>query len=93
MFEAREISRAIRAKKNKTRLRPDLDSAGQDSLDPNEAWDAKQDGEVNEVLGDPDHEPATDAEMGENDSSQDVRALKRAMAIVNSYFSRMMLKA
>ena len=85
MLDGKELSKLIRMKK-KGALRQDMDYAGQEAVDPNEAWDAKQAAEVNEALGDPDHEPASDAEMGENESSQDVEQLKRSMARINRYF-------
>ncbi len=86
--EAKMISDMIR-KKKKNQLKPDMDYAGQEAVDPNEAWDAKQASEVNEALDDPDHEPASDAEMGENESSQDLAQLKKAMARINKYFDSM----
>ncbi len=93
MFEmdGKALSKALREKK-KNRLRPDWDVAGQEAVDPNEAWDEKQAMEVNDALGDPDHAPASPAEMGENESSQDKRQLKKAMARINKYFDAMMLK-
>ncbi len=62
-----------------------MDDAGQDAVDPNAAWDAKQAAEVNDTLDNPDHEPATDAEMGENESSQDKAYLKKAVARIAKY--------
>lgn len=91
MFESKELSKIIREKKKRS-LRQDMDYAGQEALDPNEAWDAKQDAEVNTTLDEPDHEPASEEEMGEDDSSQDKKSLKRAMSIVNKFFSTMMIK-
>jgi hypothetical protein len=87
MFEldGKALSKAIRAKK-KGALRPDWDVAGQEAVDPNVAWDAQKAAEVNEALGDPDHEPASPAEMGENDSSQDTARLKKASARMAKYF-------
>jgi len=82
------LSKMIRDKK-KGSLRPDMDDAGQEAVDPNEAWDAKQAEEVNETIDSPDHEPASAKEMGEEDSSQDKADLKRAMAIVKKYFDKM----
>lgn len=91
MFEdAKAVSKMIRAKKKQgTDYAPDMDYAGQEAVDPNEAWDDKMATEVNETLGDPDHEPATDAEMGENESSQEKSQLKKAMARINKYFDAM----
>jgi hypothetical protein len=88
MMDGKSMSRMIRDQK-KNKLRPDLDSAGQIAVDPNEAWDDKMASEINEDLGEPDHEPASDAEMGENESSQDVAQLKKAMARINKYFDMM----
>ena len=65
--------------------RQDMDYAGQDAVDPNVAWDDKQAMEVNEAMGEPDHEPASPAEMGENESSQDKMQLKKAMARIARY--------
>lgn len=89
MFE--ELSKQIRMKK-KASLRPDMDYAGQDAVDPNAAWDAQQNAEVNKTLGDEDHAPASASEMGENESSQDKSQLKKALARINSYFDKMTFK-
>lgn len=83
------LSKEIRMRK-KGKLKPDMDYAGQEAMDPNAAWDAKQDAEVNTILGEPDHEPASKAEMGENDSSQNKRDLKKSMARINSYFNELL---
>ena len=85
MFDMKSLSAAIRAKK-KGALRPDLDDAGQEGVDPVEAWDAKQAHEVNEALDEPDHEPASDAKMGEHESSQEVAYLKKSVARMQKYF-------
>jgi len=90
MFE--DLSAMIRKKKKQqgqANLRPDMDYAGQNAVDPNEAWDDKMAMEVNETLGDPDHEPASDAEMGENESSQDKMELKKSVARIRRYFDEM----
>lgn len=84
-MDGKAISKMIRTQK-KNQLRPDMDYAGQDAVDPNEAWDDKMATEVNEALGDPDHTPATDAEMGENESSQDIEQLKKSVARIHKYF-------
>jgi len=84
-MDGKALSAAIR-KRKKDSLKPDMDYAGQDAVDPNVAWDEKQNTEVNEALGDPDHEPASDAEMGENEPSQDVAFLKKAVARMSKYF-------
>lgn len=87
MFDdLKNLSKEIRMRK-KGKLKPDMDYAGQEALDPNEAWDAQQDAQVNETLGDPDHEPASAEEMGENESSQKKSDLKRVQARINSYFN------
>ncbi len=92
MFEmGKELSKQIRLKK-KSSLRPDWDIAGQEAVDPNDAWDAKQNAEVNEALDEPDHEAASDAEMGENDSSQEKRSLKKIQARINAYFDKLMIE-
>lgn len=82
------LSKMIRDKK-KNALRPDMDDAGQEGIDPTAAWDMKQAEEVNEATGEPDHEPASAHEMGEGESSQDKADLKRAMSIVKKYFDAM----
>ena len=79
------LSAAIR-KRKKDHLKPDMDYAGQDAVDPNVAWDEKQNTEVNDALDDPDHEPASAAEMGENESSQDRGQLKKSVSRVRKYF-------
>lgn len=85
MLDGKELSKMIRMKK-KDSLRPDMDDAGQEAVDPNAAWDSKQSAEVNEALDDPDHAPASPAEMGENESSQDIEELKRSVARMHKYF-------
>lgn len=89
MFE--DISKQIRMKK-KGSLRADMDYAGQDAVDPNAAWDAKQNAEVNEVLGDPDHEPASASMMGEGESSQEESSRKKISARINKYFDAMKIE-
>lgn len=84
MLDGKSLSKMIREKK-KGSLRPDMDYAGQDAVDPNAAWDDKQASEVNDVLDDPDHEPASAAEMGENESSQDESARKKISARIAKY--------
>lgn len=91
MFEMKGLSKQIRDKK-KASLRPDMDYAGQDAVDPNAAWDAKQNAEVNSILGEEDHAPASDSEMGENESSQDKAQLKKALTRINKYFDAMMIE-
>lgn len=84
MFSGKMLSNAIR-KRQKDLLRPDMDYAGQEALQPTTVDEIKQNERVSEILDDPDHEPATDDEMGENESSQDKAALKRAMARIAQY--------
>lgn len=84
MIDGKMLSAAIR-KRKKDSLRPDLDSAGQEAVDPNAAWDEKLNTEVSEDLHEPDHEPATEKEMGEDEDSQDVEQLKRAMVRIARY--------
>lgn len=88
MFEARELSRVIRANKKK-RFAPDLDDAGQEGLPPEQALAADLNAKVNEMTGE-DHEPATEAEMGGDGTSQEKEQLKRAMARINRYFETML---
>jgi hypothetical protein len=88
MDDGKSLSAYIRNKKKQAGaadLRQDMDYAGQEGSDPVVAYDAKLANEVNNTLGEPDHEPATDAEMGENESSQDVRDLKKSMARIARY--------
>ena len=85
MFDSKALSKAIRDKKRGTH-RPEMDYAGQEDSDPNAAWDAKMDTEVNETLDDPDHEPASKEEMGEHESSQDIAQLKKSVARIHKYF-------
>ena len=85
------ISAAIRAKK-KNLLKPDMDYAGQDAIDPDTADEIKQNLRVSHALEDAgvegmDHEPASEEEMGERDDSQDVKDLKRISARIASYFA------
>lgn len=82
-MDGKSLSKMIRDKK---KLRPDMDSAGQSGVDPNVAWDDKQAMEVNEALDDPDHEPASPSEMGEHESSQDLAQLKKSLERINKYF-------
>jgi hypothetical protein len=84
MIDGKGLSAAIR-KNKKNSLRPDMDDAGQEAVDPNVAWDDKQNQEVNETLGEPDHAPASAAEMGENEDSQDVAQLKKSSARISKY--------
>lgn len=84
MIDGKGLSASIR-KSKKDKLRPDMDDAGQEAVDPNVAWDDKQNSEVSETLGDPDHEPASSSEMGENESSQDKAQLKKSVARIAKY--------
>lgn len=85
MFDSKALSMAIR-KRKKDSLKPDMDYAGQDAVDPNTAWDEKMNTDVNETLDDPDHEPASEMEMGEGESSQDIVQLKKSVARIHKYF-------
>ena len=84
MMDPKGLSKAIRDKKKKS-LRPDLDDAGQEGMDPNEALDLKQNQEISDVLDEQDHEPASDKEMGEDESSQEVEQLKKSSARIAKY--------
>ncbi len=91
-MDGKMLSKMIREKKKRgehSDYRPDMDYAGQEAVDPNEAWDDKQAMEVNEAMGEPDHEPASEAEMGENESSQDKEMLRKTMERINKYFDSM----
>lgn len=90
MLDAKALSEAIR-KRKKNLLRQDLDSAGQIALDPNALDDIRQNERVSEIMEDAgtegkDHEPATPVEMGEHESSQDVKKLKKVSARILGYF-------
>ena len=88
MVDGKALSAAIRNRK-KDSLKPDMDYAGQDAVDPNTAWDEKQNTEVNEVLGEPDHAPASASMMGEHESSQDEHSRKKISARIAKYFESM----
>ena len=88
MIDGKSLSEMIR-KKKKGALRQDMDYAGQEAVDPNEAWDSKQASEVNDVLDDPDHEPASASMMGENESSQDLESRKKISARIRKYMEAM----
>jgi hypothetical protein len=92
MLDGKSLSSMIRKKKKQgmhSDYRADMDYAGQDAVDPNTAWDDKQASEVNDVLDNPDHEPASDAEMGENESSQDLDKRKKISARIAKYMENM----
>jgi len=88
MSEMKSLSKMIRMNKKGT-LRPDMDDAGQEAVDPVAAWDAKQAEEVNDVLGDPDHEPASASEMGEGESTQKLSDRKKVSARIKKYLENM----
>ena len=91
-MDGKALSAMIRKKKKEgmhSDYKQDMDYAGQDAVDPNAAWDDKQASEVNEVLGNPDHEPASEAEMGENESSQEESARKKISARLKKYMDAM----
>lgn len=88
IMDGKSLSKMIREKKKQgmhSNYKQDMDYAGQDAVDPNVAWDEKQAMEVNNALGDPDHEPASASEMGENESSQDTGSLKKSSARIKKY--------
>lgn len=87
-MDGKSLSKMIREKKKKegsADLRQDMDYAGQNAVDPNVALDAQKAMEVNEALDEPDHEPASPEEMGEDESSQDKAQLKKSMARIAKY--------
>lgn len=93
MFDMKSLSAQIRKKKKmdgQADLRQDMDYAGQEGVDPTVAEEQLQASRINETLGDPEHEPASADEMGENESSQSKMSLKKAMARINKYFDEMM---
>jgi hypothetical protein len=92
MIDGKSLSAMIRKKKKEgmhSDYRQDMDYAGQDAVDPNVAWDDKQANEVNNVLDAPDHEPASPAEMGENESSQDESKRKKISDRLAKYLESM----
>jgi hypothetical protein len=91
MIDGKSLSEMIR-KKKKNQLRPDMDYAGQDAVDPNEAWDAKQAMEVNDAMGEEDPPEVTAEQMGENESSQDKAQLRKALGRLNKYFNELFLE-
>ena len=88
MLDGKALSAAIRKRKMGS-LKPDMDYAGQEAVDPNTALDEKMNTEISEILDEPDHEPATKEEMGEHESSQEILSLKRAMAKISKYFEHL----
>jgi hypothetical protein len=89
MIDGKALSAIIRKKKMGA-LRQDMDWAGQEAVDPNVAWDAKQAAEVDDALDEPEIQSASPEEMGEHDSSQDVARLKVALARINKYFDSLL---
>lgn len=88
MDDAKSLSAMIR-KKKKGSLRPDMDSAGQEGVDPVVALDTEKASQVNDAMMEPDHEPASPSEMGEGESSQSIKSLKRAMRVISQYLDSM----
>lgn len=88
MMDGKFLSKLIRDRKKKS-LRPDMDDAGQEGLPPEQALSAELNAKVNEMTGE-DHEPASEKEMGEDDSSQSKPALKKAMSRINRYMETML---
>jgi hypothetical protein len=89
MLNAKELSRAIRMKK-KNLLRPDWDLAGQ-NLEPTTVDELEQNIRISDALEDAgvegrDHEPPSDTEMGEHESTQNIRDLKKISARIAKYF-------
>lgn len=92
-MDAKSLSKAIRDKKKQqgqANLRPDMDYAGQEAVDPNEALDIQKNMEVSDAIENAgqegmDHEPASDIEMGEDESSQDAATRKRISARIAKY--------
>lgn len=87
MLDGKELSASIRKRKKDTGpdYRQDMDYAGQNAVDPNMALDEEKNDEVSDVLDAPDHEAATDAEMGENESSQEESKRKKISARIGKY--------
>jgi hypothetical protein len=91
MFDSKELSKHIRDKKKRA-YRPDMDSAGQEGVPPEAALAADLNAKVSATLDDPDHEPASEKEMGEEESSQSLEKRKKVSARLNSYFDSMDIK-
>lgn len=85
MMDAKAISKAIRMKR-KNLLKPDMDYAGQEALDPCATDEIEQNARVSATLDAPDHENPSMAEMGEDSSSQDEMKRKKISARIGSYF-------
>lgn len=85
MMDAKAISKAIRMKR-KNLLKPDMDYAGQEALDPCATDEIKQNAEISATLDAPDHEKPSDEAMGEGSSSQDESKRKKISARIASYF-------
>jgi hypothetical protein len=88
MFDGKELSKLIRMRK-KGSLRPDMDSAGQEAVDPQTAYLAEKEDEMDSALGEKPQTSASDSEMGEGDSSQTEASLKKIMARISSYLDKM----
>lgn len=85
MLDSKAISKAIRMKR-KNLLRPDMDYAGQEALDPCATDEIEQNARISATLGAPDHEPASAEEMGDGSSSQDEAKRKKISARIGAYF-------
>jgi hypothetical protein len=90
MLDAKALSKAIRMKK-KNLLKPEMDYAGQEALDPDTADEIKQNLRIGQTMEESgvegyDHEPPSAAAMGEDDDSQDLATRKKISARINKYF-------
>jgi hypothetical protein len=90
MIDAAALSAAIR-KKKKNLLKPDMDYAGQEALNPTTTDEVEQNLRVGQALEEAgtegyDHPHVSDEEMGEDENSQDIKVLKRISARIASYF-------
>jgi len=84
-MDSKEISKAIRMRK-KSLLRPDMDYAGQEALDPNALDDIVQNERVSKILDSPDHPKPSEEMMGEGESTQSLKDRKKISARIASYF-------
>jgi len=95
-MEGSALSKYIREKKKKAgqaNLRADMDYAGQDGVDPNDAWDEKQDMEINEAMNEEPEKSASASMMGEGESTQKLSDRKKISARIGKYMDEIFYKA
>ena len=89
MFDAKGLSKAIRDKK-KNKLKPDMDYAGQEAIDPDTADEIEQNLRISHTMEEAgvegaDHAPISGKAMGEDDDSQDTPTRKKISARIAKY--------